>query len=158
PNHLAVHIVDRRGVEEQAANVPPDSSSLGWLRRDVGAQRHRGAHCRLLQIDPALKVITEQLLEISADLSSRHRPAVLGKYPIGLREQWRHSAPGISPLVDYLLEYAGVRMLRDEAVAQHLDPLPRHLLDDGRIVQKPPATKRQKVAEFASVDTEFVLV
>ena len=49
-------------------------------------------------------------------------------------------------------------MLRDEAVAQHLDPLPRHLLDDGRIVQKPPATKRQKVAEFASVDTEFMLV
>src|ERR1700760_4975109 len=49
-------------------------------------------------------------------------------------------------------------MLRDKAVAQHLDALPSHFFNDGRIIQEPPAAKGQKVAELASVNAEFMLV
>src|SRR3954465_2559608 len=49
-------------------------------------------------------------------------------------------------------------MLWDEAVAQHLDSLPSHFLNDRWIVEKPPATERQQVPEFPSVHAEFMLI
>src|SRR4051794_22077440 len=102
--------------------------------------------------------MTEQLMEIAANLASRDRTAVFRQYPVGLGEERRHRAPGVSPFVYDLLEDAGIRMLRDEAVAKHFDPLPSHFFDNGRIVQKPPASERQQVAEFPRVNAKLVLI
>jgi len=47
-------------------------------------------------------------MEISADFASGDRPSVFGEYPIGLRKKRRQSTAGVSPLVDYLLEYTRI--------------------------------------------------
>ena len=41
---------------------------------------------------------------------------------------------------------------------EHLEPLARHLFDDRRVVQEPPAAERHEIGELARVDAELVLI
>jgi hypothetical protein len=64
----------------------------------------------------------------------------------------------VPPLVNQLVEHARVRVLRDEARAEQLKPLKRDLLDDGRVVEEPPAAERHQVRELPRRDAQLVLV
>ena len=49
-------------------------------------------------------------------------------------------------------------MLRNEASPQHLQPLPRHLFHNRRVVEEPPAAERHQVRELPRVDAQLMLV
>ena len=61
------------------------------------------------------------------------------------------------PLVNDLVEHAGIGVLRGEAHPDEVEPHPGHLLDYAGDVGKPPATEYVQVAEFSGDDTQLVL-
>ncbi len=67
-------------------------------------------------------------------------------------------APRVAPLVDQLFKDARVGVLRDEAQAEHFQPLACDFLHDGGVVEEPPAAEEHQVGEFAGQDAEFMLV
>src|SRR5580658_2735906 len=104
----------------------------------------------------SLEVAPEQAPHIGINHLPSHLKSILGKQPVSIRQNGRQRAPRVPPLIDHLLENARVRMLRYKRGSQHLEPFPRHLLHNRRIVQKPPAAKWHQVAEFPGVDAKLV--
>jgi len=83
---------------------------------------------------------------------ARHCASVVQQLLVRRTERFRDLTAGVFPLVDQLFEHARVRMLRNETLAQQLEPFARDLRHDRRIVQKPPATKRHQVVELPRGD------
>src|SRR3954454_9468517 len=114
--------------------------------------------CTIPQIDPALKVCSEQAGDIAMDVRPGNCSTIFGEQAVCVGENGRHRTTGILPFIDDLLEDPGVRVLRDKTHAEHFDALTSNFLNDGRLIQKPPGSERKKVAEFSRVNTEFMLI
>src|SRR5579884_64441 len=110
------------------------------------------------EVDEALEVCSEEPVNPAPDLISAHRAPVLSQKPVGVRQDRSHGAARISPFINHLLEHARIRMLWNEAEPDHLDAFAGHLLYYGRLVEKPPTTERQQVAEFPRINAELMLV
>src|SRR5215213_9949714 len=107
---------------------------------------------------PRAEVAGEHALDVALDLRPGHGAAALEQPLVRFGECFRDDAARVAPLVDQLLEYARVRVLREEARPEQLQRLGRHLRDDRRVVEEPPAPERQQVPELPRRHAQLVLV
>ena len=112
----------------------------------------------VLNTDPLLAISGKQPADVARDFVRGDRPSAKQKLLVRVAERVRDLFARVFPLVNELLEHARVRVLRDEARAQHLESLARDLGNDRRIVQEPPATKRHQVVELPRRHTQLMLV
>jgi len=109
-------------------------------------------------MNPVFKIAAEQSMDIALHVFNPDGPAIGNQQFVGLSQNRTDGAAGVAPFVDDLFKHAGIGMLWNEARPQHFKALTRDLLDNRRIVQKPPAAEGQEVSELACNHTEFVLI
>src|ERR1044072_2069283 len=105
-----------------------------------------------------IKIAGKKASNVSGDLLRSDRTSTIQQLLVRIVERICNLPARVFPFVDQLLEHARVRVLRDEGLAQQLEPLARHLRHDRGIVQKPPTTKRHQVAELPRRHAQPVLV
>lgn len=108
--------------------------------------------------DEVLEIGPEETVDVAANVVTSDTAAIFTQVLVAGGEDGREGAAGVAPFIDDLFEDSGVGVLRDEAGAEHFEALARHFLNDGRVVEEPPAAEREQIGEFTGVDAEFVLV
>src|SRR3954453_12195340 len=106
----------------------------------------------------SLEVAREVVPNGPTHLLSRHRPPGVGKVAELLFEHLRDDATAVVPLVDELVEDAGVAVLGGELGAEQLDAHPRDLLDQAGVIDVPPAAEDEEVGVQPPGDGQLVLV
>ena len=108
--------------------------------------------------DEVLEIGPEETVDVAANIVTGDATAIFAEVLVAGGEDGREGAAGVAPFIDDLFEDAGVGVLRDEAGTEHFEAFAGHFLNDGRVIEEPPATEREQVGEFTGVDAEFVLV
>lgn len=103
------------------------------------------------------EVAAQEAGDIGADLGVGDGVAgVLDELVLG-GEDIGDQAFAVGPLVEELVEDAGVGVLGDEGGAEELEAFGGHLGDDRGVVEEPPAAEEFEVAELAGGDAQLVL-